>query len=297
MRKVTLVCLVAVFMFFAGCARKPSDETVAQNIQTKVSADPQAQDSQVKVEAKEGKVTLKGTAKSNAVRQKIETIAKEEPGVTEVDDRLFIETGEMGPAPNQIAPAVEQAADRAPVPPPPPPLPKPVVVPAGTVFTIRTAQALGSKTSQVGTAFTGSLSTPISIEGKMVIPAGSGVTGTVKEAKKAGRFKGGAVLGLALHSITVNGHQYNIETEAFQQTSTGKGKRTAGAVAGGAGAGAAIGGLAGGGKGAGIGALVGATAGTIGAATTGNRDINLPAESALSFRLVQPLTLKPASHD
>ena len=63
-----------------------------------------------------------------------------------------------------------------------------------------------------------------------------------------------------------------------------------GFVAGGAG-GAAIGGLAGGGKGAAIGALAGAAAGTVGAAT-GNRDIQLPAESALSFRLLQPLTLK-----
>ncbi len=136
------------------------------------------------------------------------------------------------------------------------------------------------------------LSEPITIEGKQVIAAGSPITGTVKDAKKAGRFKGGAVLVLTLDSVTINGHQYNIETDSFEQTSTGKGKRTAGMVVGGTGAGAAIGGLAGGGKGAAIGALVGAGAGTVGAAT-GKRDITLPAESALSFRLVQPLTLKP----
>lgn len=59
-------------------------------------------------------------------------------------------------------------------------------------------------------------------------------------------------------------------------------------MAGGAGAGAAIGGLAGGGKGAAIGALAGVAAGTIGA-TTGNRDITLPAETALSFKLDSPL--------
>ena len=86
------------------------------------------------------------------------------------------------------------------------------------------------------------------------------------------------------------------DVEAFSQTSTGKGKRTAGAVVGGTGVGAAIGGLAGGGKGAAIGALVGAGAGTAGA-MTGNRDITLPAESALSFKLVQPLTLKPDLND
>jgi len=64
-------------------------------------------------------------------------------------------------------------------------------------------------------------------------------------------------------------------------------------VAGGAGAGAAIGGLAGGGKGAAIGALVGVAAGAAGAGSTGTKDITMPVESAASFQLLQPLTLKP----
>jgi hypothetical protein len=218
-------------------------------------------------------------------------LRKKNPGSPRSMIRSPVEP-EMASAAKPISGAVQPAVERTALPVPPPPPPKPVVVPAGTVLTIRTGQELNSKTSQVGTAFTGSVSTPITLEGKMVVPAGSTITGTVKNAKKAGRFKGAAVLTLALDSITIRGHQYNIETESFEQTSTGKGKRTAGMVVGGTGAGAAIGGLAGGGKGAAIGTLVGAGAGTIGAAT-GNRDITLPVESALSFRLVQPLTLKP----
>jgi hypothetical protein len=116
----------------------------------------------------------------------------------------------------------------------------------------------------------------------------------VRDAKKAGKFKGGASLALTLTSITVNGQQHNIATDDAAQETKGKGKRTAGLMLGGAGAGAAIGGLAGGGKGAAIGALAGVAAGTIGAATTGNsKDINLPAESVLTFGLTQPLTLQP----
>src|SRR5581483_3096072 len=76
------------------------------------------------------------------------------------------------------------------------------------------------------------------------------------------------------------------------RSAKGKGKRTAVAVGGGAGLGALIGGLAGGGKGAAIGAAAGAGAGTAGAAFTGNKDIVLPAESTVSFRLVQPLEIK-----
>jgi len=51
--------------------------------------------------------------------------------------------------------------------------------------------------------------------------------------------------------------------------------------------------LAGGGKGAGIGALVGAGAGFVGGVLTGNKQIEIPAESALSFTLAAPLTLPP----
>jgi hypothetical protein len=116
----------------------------------------------------------------------------------------------------------------------------------------------------------------------------------VTQVKKAGKFKGAAELSLSLHSVTVDGHPYNIITELYAQSSTGKGKRTAVLIGGGAGAGAAIGGLAGGGKGAAIGALAGAAAGTVGS-MTGNRDIELPAESALTFKLDQSLTLKPGA--
>ena len=76
------------------------------------------------------------------------------------------------------------------------------------------------------------------------------------------------------------------------RTETGKGKRTAVLAGGGAGLGALIGGLAGGGKGAAIGALAGGGAGAGGAAFTGNKDIVLPAESALSFKLEQPIEVR-----
>ena len=63
-------------------------------------------------------------------------------------------------------------------------------------------------------------------------------------------------------------------------------------VGGGAAGGAIIGALAGGGKGAAIGAAIGAGAGAGGAGFTGNRDITLPAESHLTFKLKQALELK-----
>jgi len=102
------------------------------------------------------------------------------------------------------------------------------------------------------------------------------------------------VLELKLNSITMNGSEQRIETSAVTRTEKGKGKRTAVLAGGGAAVGALIGGLAGGGKGAAIGAVAGGGAGTGGAAFTGNKDIVLPAESALSFKLNAPLEVHPA---
>jgi hypothetical protein len=172
------------------------------------------------------------------------------------------------------------------------PPPKPIVVPAETVVSVVLDEQVGSKISTPGQEFHATVQSPIEVDGRTAIPKGARATGVVKDAKPAGRFKGGAQLELTLNSITVGGHDYQVQTSAPTQTSTGKGKRTATMVGGGAGGGAVIGGLAGGGKGAIIGGLIGAAAGTAGAGLTGKRDIVLPAETVLTFKLVEPLEIK-----
>jgi hypothetical protein len=130
---------------------------------------------------------------------------------------------------------------------------------------------------------------------KVVVPKGARASGTVIEAHAAGRFKGAATLNLALDTLEIRGKAHRIQTAALSEQSKGKGKRTAGMIGGGTAAGALIGGLAGGGKGAAIGALVGAGAGTAGAGLTGKRDIQLPAETVVSFQLSSPITVRTVS--
>jgi hypothetical protein len=198
------------------------------------------------------------------------------------------------PAPDADAPAgSDSAPSQAAQPPaPPPPPPKPLIIPPDTVISVVLDQAVGSKISTPGQAFSATVQIPIQVDGKVAIPKGARASGIVKDAKPAGRFKGGAVLSLTLTSVSVRNEDYNIQTTAPAETSTGKGKRTAGLVGGGTGGGALIGGLAGGGKGALIGGLIGAAAGTGGAGLTGNRDITLAAETPLRFKLVDPLEIK-----
>lgn len=165
-------------------------------------------------------------------------------------------------------------------------------VPAGEHIVIRLGETISSKRNNSGDAFSGTVAEPVTVNGQTLIPEGSGATGTVADAKPLGRFKGGAVLRIVLNSVSVNGKNYKVETEAVQHSLKGKGKRSAVAIGGGAGLGALIGGIAGGGKGAAIGAAAGAGAGTAGAAFTGNKDIVLPAESAVSFKLLSPVEIK-----
>ena len=259
-KPVVLVVLVNLLGFLIACSSHPSDQTIAQDIQTKVAADPETKDSEIHVAASEGKVTLSGQVTTPAAQQKVEQIARQEPGAARVEDQTAVQ---------------------------------PIVVPAGTVLTVRVSQALGSDTSKTGQTFLATLQQPVSVGGVPAMPAGSTVSGTVVTATAKGKVKGQGELALRLTSISVSGTTYSIQTNELNSTVQGKGKRTAVTTGGGAAGGALLGGLAGGGKGAGIGLLLGGGAGFVGGALTGNKQVEVAAESALTFTLTSPLILKP----
>ena len=170
---------------------------------------------------------------------------------------------------------------------------EPIIVPAGTSVTVSLGSAIGSKMSQAGQTFNGSVAKDVLVGGTVAIPKGATVSGTVTDAKPLGKFAGGAVLQVRLDSITLNGADLPVQAALRTFSAKGKGKRTAVMTGGGAALGGIIGALAGGGKGAAIGMAAGAGAGAGGSAFTANKDIVLPAESDVSFELSQPFEVKP----
>jgi len=168
---------------------------------------------------------------------------------------------------------------------------EPLVVPAGTAVTVSLGSALGSKLSQPGQTLTGSVAKDVLVEGAVAIPKGATVGGTVTDAKPLGKFAGGAVLQVRLDSINLNGGDLPVQVALRTFSVKGKGKRTGVMAGGGAALGGIIGAIAGGGKGAAIGMASGGGAGAGGAALTGNNDVVLPAESAVTFQLSQPLEI------
>lgn len=175
---------------------------------------------------------------------------------------------------------------------PPPEPPKPFVIAAGTAIPIILRSTLNSHENDAGETFSGTLASAITVDGEEAIPKGAEVTGTIVKSKKQGTFKGEANLAIKLTSIHVRGLDYPISSSVYADTVKGKGKRTAKVTGGSTAIGALIGGIAGGGKGAAIGAGVGAAGGLAVSGATGGENVTFPAESKVTFKLTQPVTIE-----
>lgn len=168
---------------------------------------------------------------------------------------------------------------------------KPVTVPGGTLLHVTVDETLASNRNHSGDSFAASISQPVVLDGKTVIPKGAKVVGRVVNAKESGRLHSVAQLSLTLVSVEVSGKSYDVDTSTWGIAGKNHNKRNLEFIGGGAAGGALIGGLAGGGKGALIGSAIGAGAGTAGAAATGKKDIAVPAETPLAFKLLKSVTV------
>jgi hypothetical protein len=169
--------------------------------------------------------------------------------------------------------------------------PPPVVsltAPAGARVTVIISERLSASGNNVGDGFSGVLAAPLETAGgRVVFPRRTHLAGRVVAAKGLGRFKGSGALGIEVTEIG----GVRAQTTEYEREAKGRGRRSAAFIGGGGGAGALIGGLAGGGRGALIGGVLGAGGGAAGAAFTGDRDVVIPAETVVDFRLTAPLTI------
>ncbi len=172
-----------------------------------------------------------------------------------------------------------------------------LVIPSGSQIVVRTDVAIDS------TLDNGQQFYPAQIQqdvmdgnGNVAIAAGTGAQLQILNSatSNTGSSAQSGPLMLDLYSVNVNGRQYRVDTSSVTDTAkTGIGmNRTTGEYAGGGGAlGALLGAAFGGGKGAGIGALVGAGGGVLAQGLTHGKQVKIPAETTLTFQLVQTLVL------
>ncbi|WP_263384610.1 BON domain-containing protein [Granulicella arctica] len=177
---------------------------------------------------------------------------------------------------------------------------RPVTVPPGSLLRIRINEGLDSKHTAPGTPFDAVVLNDVIADGEVAIPRGASVQGVVTESKSGGVIKGHGEIALQLNQVMLGGKTFPITSDIWSRDSSDKSGQTIGSAVGLGAFGALIGAVAGGGPGAAIGAAAGAGAGIGSSAASGSRQVLVPSEAILTFRLTAPapmVTISQAEMD
>ena len=193
-------------------------------------------------------------------------------------------------------------------------VPGKVLVPAGTRLPLVLHNAITTRNARPGDPLYLETLFPVILEGRIIVPAGSYVSGEILEARRAGRVKGRAELLVRLNTMILpNGYTVNfnaiptgagtggneqVEEEGRVKGDTDKasdvGTVVRGTIVGGA-IGSGIGGAAGGGGGARVGSAAGlgagAAVGLLAVMLTRGPDLEMPRGTTLDVVLDRPLFL------
>jgi len=166
-----------------------------------------------------------------------------------------------------------------------------VTIPAQTEIRVQLNESIATDHATAGDPFFATVADPVQVNGQVVIPQGVPVKGRVVSVDAGGRLKGVAEIRLTLESVEINGSFFDLSSNTFARIGEKHKKRNWEIIGGSSGGGALLGALAGGGKGLLIGAPIGAGAGLAGSALTGKKNLVIPAETAMTFRLLAPVEM------
>jgi hypothetical protein len=184
-------------------------------------------------------------------------------------------------------------------------IPEHTVLPTATVLRLKLNRSISTATARPGQQFTGTVTKPVEVDGRTIIPSGAEVNCEVKQASGARRFAGKPALAIKANSVRMpNGeqlsfsasvvdtgkpHQFDVDEEGRVRGSSPNpmNKIETGALAGaGAVAGAVIAGPEG--------LLIGTASGVLFAAghiIVKHNDLTLPAGTELIFELDAPASV------
>ena|SRR5215469_2304780 len=183
-------------------------------------------------------------------------------------------------------------------------------IPKGSHLLLRMVNSVNTRTAADGDQVYFRTASPIVDNGRMLVPVGSYVQGTVSLAKRGGKVSGRAQLGIRIDSLTLaSGKVYKITPRMSEVDSEGSGQKVdqqenivkqgpdygtdARRIAILAGSGSGLGGLADRSwSGAGIGAGAGGAAGIATTLLTRGREVELRRGSTLDVVFDRPITLE-----
>ena len=215
------------------------------------------------------------------------------------------------PPPSSPAVAQERAAAPVEAPPTPPVVPESapeaarpfdppaepqfeeVIIPASSVIGLQVTTSLSSERTQVEDRVEARVTRDVLSAGRVAIPAGSRVLGSVTLVERGGKLKERARLGVRFHTLILgDGSEHALRTEGIFRDGESPKNESARKIGGAAIGGAILGAIIGGGKGAVVGGATGAAGGTA-AVMAGDRNAaTLPSGTVVTVRLTAPLSVE-----
>ena len=169
-----------------------------------------------------------------------------------------------------------------------------MTIPTGTTLPLALTSSIASDTSSIEDSVTAELTSPITIDGRDVLPAGTRLAGVVTGVDDSNRVKGRAMIAFHFTSLRTGDARYDLQAAPLSRLAPATKSEDATKIGIGAGAGAVIGGILGGGDGAAKGAVVGGGAGTGVVLATKGREVRLGPGADVTTRLTAPLTVRIA---
>ena len=215
--------------------------------------------------------------------------------------------------PSERAPSATPPLDADPIPPvsnpparpdndptpsaPPPAAPEfdELTVPASSVIGLQLETSLSSERARLEDRVEARVTRDVLVDGRVAIPAGARVLGTVIDVDRGGKLKERARLAIRFHTLVLaDGKDVDLRTEPIMREGEPTAPESARKIGGAAVGGAILGAILGGGKGAMIGGMAGAGGGAA-AVMAGNRNpATFPAGSIVTARLSAPATVDVA---
>jgi peptidoglycan hydrolase-like protein with peptidoglycan-binding domain len=179
-------------------------------------------------------------------------------------------------------------------------------LPPDTVISVQMNATLSSRTARVGDKFTATVTIPVYVNGRTVIPAGTIVEGRITQVTPAKRmsrsgtigidfddlvFPNGSRVGL-VGNLTSDDPQTRRRIDDESRVSGQSNRRPAVFIGGGGAIGAVLGGIAGGGKGAVLGGVAGAGAGVATILLSKGEEAQVPSGTPFGVQIKQPLIVR-----